>query len=266
MTTIVDLDSDYLDSYCCCFEDYDDRMKLGAERKHEWVERMRPLGLRCKLAIDDDRKPFGMIEYMPIEVAPAEGNGLYFINCIWVHGHKRGLGNRQKRGVGKALLRAAELDAMDLGAQGMAAWGLSLPLWMKAAWFRRHGYRKADRKGLMRLVWKPFISTASPPTWIAGKPNPAIQPGRVTVTGFLNGQCPLMNFRFEQLKRIAAEFEGNVDFIEIDTFDKAALQDNRAKDALFINRQELPPGPPVPDAKLRKRIRKAVRKLGSAPH
>ena len=266
MTTIVDLDDKYLNSYCCCFEEYDKRMQQGARRKIDWVERMRPLGLRCKLAIDDQGDPFGMVEYMPIELAPAEGEGLFFINCIWVHGHKRGIGNRQKAGVGKALLHAAELDAMDQGAKGMAAWGLALPVWMKASWFRRHGYRNADRKGMMTLVWKPFHSHAPRPSWIKGKPNPAIQPGRVTVTAILNGQCPLMNYRFEQLKRIASEFEEQVDFIEIDTFDKEAIREHRAKDAFFLERKEMFAGPPIPDDKLRKRIQKAVKRLGAAPH
>ena len=51
--------------------------------------------------------------------------------------------------MGKALLRAAEEDARALGALGMAAWGISLPFWMKASWFRKHGYRKADRQGIV---------------------------------------------------------------------------------------------------------------------
>ncbi len=57
-----------------------------------------------------------------------EHRSLYFILCIWVHGHKQGPGNLQKRGMGKALLQAAEDDARDLGAKGIAAWGLWLPI------------------------------------------------------------------------------------------------------------------------------------------
>lgn len=51
------------------------------------------------------------------------------IDCIWVHGYRKGIGNYQKRGIGKELLRAAVEDALSLGAKGMSAWGLSIPVW-----------------------------------------------------------------------------------------------------------------------------------------
>jgi len=88
--------------------------------------------------------------------------------CIWVHGHKQGRGNFQGHGMGSALLDAAEADARALGAKGLAAWGLWLPFWMKASWFKRHGYRKADRQGIAVLLWKPFTGDAQPPRWYPG--------------------------------------------------------------------------------------------------
>jgi GNAT superfamily N-acetyltransferase len=64
--------------------------------------------------------------------------GLYFVYCIHVPGHKQGRGNFQGHGMGTALLCAAEEDARRLGAKGMAAWGVWLPFWMKASWFKKH--------------------------------------------------------------------------------------------------------------------------------
>ena len=46
------------------------------------------------------------------------------------------------------------------GAKGMAAWGLWLPVWMKASWFKKHGYQGVDRSGPRELVWKPFVADA----------------------------------------------------------------------------------------------------------
>ena len=86
-----------------------------------------------------------MIQYVPIEQSVAEGNDLYFINCIWVHGYKEGRGSFRKQGMGKSLLQAAETDVEARGAKGLVAWGLVLPFWMKASWFKQHGYTKVDR-------------------------------------------------------------------------------------------------------------------------
>ncbi len=55
-----------------------------------------------------------------------------------------------------ALRQAAEDDVNALGAKGLAAWGLALPVWMKASWFKKQGYQKADRMGIQTLAWKPF--------------------------------------------------------------------------------------------------------------
>ena len=86
-----------------------------------------------------------------------------------MHGHKQGRGNFQKKGMGTALLEAAEADARALGARGMAAWGVVLPFWMRASWFSKHGYRKADKLGMMALMWKPFTADAAAPSWIRPK-------------------------------------------------------------------------------------------------
>ena len=42
------------------------------------------------LTVDDNGKVGGMIQYIPIEHSFAEGKDLYFMNCILVHGYKKG--------------------------------------------------------------------------------------------------------------------------------------------------------------------------------
>ena len=138
---IVDLTPPYEETYLVCLEDWSTEMAEAGDRKARWYEKMRDRGLRVKLAVDDDARVVGMVQYLPIEHSTAIGEDLYMIMCIWVHGHKQGVGNRQGRGVGAALLAAAEADACDLGAKGIAAWGLRFPIWMKASWFSGHGYR-----------------------------------------------------------------------------------------------------------------------------
>ena len=257
---IIDLGDEFVPAYLCCLEDWSPDMQDAGDHKRRWFEHMKDRGLRVKLAVEDG-KACGMIQYLPVEHADISGSNLYFIYCIWVHGHKQGIGNHQRRGMGTALLAAAEADARHLGAHGMAAWGILLPFWMKAAWFRKHGYQPVDRNGISQLLWKPFTSNATPAEWIRQKKQPESIPGKVTVTAFLNGWCPAMNITFERAKRAAAEFGDAVIFREIDTLDRQVFLEWGIADGLFINGRQVNTGPPPSYAKLRGMIEKHVRRV-----
>jgi hypothetical protein len=88
----------------------------------------------------------------------------------------------RKQGVGTTLLQAAEDDVKKLWAKGLVVWGLLLPFFMRARWFRKHGYQKVDRSGISVLLWKPFSDDAIPPRWIKVKKKPELVPGKVSVT------------------------------------------------------------------------------------
>lgn len=258
---VIDLADDYLQLYFMCLEDWSEEIKEAGTRKELWYKGMVDKGLRVKLALDDGGQVGGMIQYGPIEHSFVDGNNLYFIYCIWVHGHKQGRGNFQKKGMGKALLVAAEDDARDRGAQGMAAWGMFLPFWMKASWFKKQGYSKVDRQGLAVLLWKPFTDTVEPPQWIKQKKNPETIPGKVTVTAFVNGWCQAQNMVYERAKRAAAEFGDEVVFREIDTSNRDVLMEWGISDALYIDDKQVRTGPPPSYEKIYKLISKRVRKL-----
>jgi GNAT superfamily N-acetyltransferase len=223
---------------------------------------MRPRGLRVKLALDGKGEVGGMIQYVPIEESFVDGQGLYFVHCIWVHGHKEGRGNFQKKGLGTALLEAAEQDARELGARGMAAWGMAIPVFMRASWFKKHGYKKADSLGMQILLWKSFAEGAVPPRWIRQKKTPESVPGRVTVTALVNGWCPAMNTAFERAKRAAAEFGDKVDFRPVDTFDRVVFREWGEPDAIFVDGKAIRMGPPPSYDKIKKAIAKRAKKLG----
>ena len=258
---IVNLTDEHLDLYMVCLEDWSDEIKEAGDHKRCWYERAKQDGFRVKLALDDAGTVGGMIQYGPIESSSAEGQGLYFVYCIWVHGYKQGRGNFQKRGMGKALLQAAEENTRELGAKGMAAWGLSLPVWMKAAWFKKQGYRKVDKQSVQVLLWKPFTDAAVAPKWIRQQKKPERVPGRVTITSFVNGWCPAQNLVYERAKRAAAAFDERVVFEEFDTADRATFLEWGIWDALFIDGKEVRTGPPPSYEKLKGLIEKRVRKL-----
>lgn len=259
---IIDLSKEHEQLFFCCLEDWsDDARKEGAPRREEWYERSREKGIRAKLAEDENGNIGGMIQYAPIEQTYIEGSDLYFIYCIWVHGHKQGRGNFQKKGMGQALLAAAEEDARQLGAKGIAAWGILLPFWMKASWFRKHGYKSVSRDGIAQLVWKQFTDDALPPRWNRQRKKPELNPGKVTVTSFVNGWCMAQNITHERARRAAAEFGDRVIFQEFNTFDRDVLQEWGIVDALFIDGKQVNTGPPPSYEKIMKKITKRVSRL-----
>jgi GNAT superfamily N-acetyltransferase len=258
---VVDLSPEHQDIFCKCLEDWSDEMKEAGDHKPKWCERKIDKGFRAKLSLDDSGTVGGMIQYIPIEESLAEGNDLYFILCIWVHGYKFGRGNFQKKGMGKALLRAAEEDARGRGAKGMVAWGLWLPFWMNARWFKRQGYKKVERDSIRVLLWKPFTDDAIPPKWVRPRKKPELVPGKVTVTSFMNGWCPGQNLVFERAKRASVEFGDDVVFRGIDTSERDVFLEWGISDALFINGKEVRTGPPPSYDKVKKLIAKQVSRL-----
>ena len=260
---IVDISEKYYSLYFCCLDDWSKDFDDAGDHKEKWFHRLKDSGLGIKLAFDDDEEAGAMIQYLPIEHSTVIGKDLYFIPCIWVHGHKKGRGNFQKRGMGSALLKAAEEDAKTRGAKGMAAWGIGLPFWMKASWYKKHGYKKADKIGMRILLWKSFGDDAEPPRWIQKKKDPELVDGKITVTSFINGWCPVMNLGHERAKKASEELGDKVYFKEIHTGDPKLLHEWGIIDALYVDKKEVSLGPPPSYEKIKKIIQKKIKKLPS---
>ena len=260
---IIDLNEHHQPLYLLCLEDWSEEMKEAGNHKEIWYSRMKEKGLRVKLALEDNGIVGGMIQYAPIEHSIVEGKDLYFIFCIWVHGHKQGRGDFRGRGMGQALLRAAEEDVRALGSKGIVAWGLRLPVWMKASWFKRNGYRVVDKQGMQALVWKPFTNDAVPPKWIRQVKAHSLVPGKVNIVSFHNGWCPAQNIVVERARRVAQdrELENKVAFQEIDTFDPVVFREWGIADALFVDNKQVRTGPPPSYARIYKLVKKRTRRL-----
>jgi GNAT superfamily N-acetyltransferase len=209
--------------------------------------------------VDDRGVEGGMIQYGPIEHSNVGGEGLYFVYCIHVNGHKQGRGNFQGHGMGTALLCAAEEDARRLAPRAWRS-GASGCRLDEASWFKKHGYRKADRQGISVLLWKPFTDDAKPPHWLppTGK-RPEPIPGKVNVTAFSSGWCLAQNLVYERAKRAAAELGDKVAFREIDTSTRDAVAEWGIADAVLVDGKNLQKGPPPSYEKIRKAIAKRVR-------
>lgn len=258
---IKDLKETDLPLYLCCLEDYATVLEPGKAYKQKWYNQMKDKGLRVKLAVDEDGTVAGMIQYLPVEHSHIRGEEMYFIYCIWVHGHKLGIGNRQKRGMGKALLSAAEADVKALGAKGLIAWGLRIPVWMKASWFRKQGFISADTQGMMALVYKPFTPDALKPAFPKQKKLPESAPDKVILTDIISGWCPYTNVTHHNATKVATEFADKVELRILDATDPAVLEEWGIGEGLYINGKEVRSSPPLPNEKLKSNVGKAIKRL-----
>lgn len=258
---IKDLEEKHKIDYLKCLECWSSEMDEAGNTKEEWFNKNKSRGLRVKLAVNDKNEAVGMIQYIPIENSYVAGKKLYFIYCIWIHGYKEGVGNFQGKGIGSSLLEAAEKDAKELGANGMAAWGISLPFWMKASWFKKHGYKKVDKDSVALLLWKPFNTSAEKPRWNKQKKKPLVIKEKVVVTSFVYGWCPAQNIVYERVKKICNEIGDPVVFNVIDTTIESNFKEWGIVDALYIDKKLINTGPPPSYEKLQKLILKKVNKI-----
>jgi N-acetylglutamate synthase-like GNAT family acetyltransferase len=257
---IIDISPETEKLFFCCLQEWSEDMKEAGDNKQRWYERMKDKGVRVKFAVDENDVIGGMIQYVPVEQSMFDGENLYVVLCIWVHGHKKGRGNFQGRGMGTALLKAAEEDCRQLGALGLVTWGIIIPVFMRASWFKRKGYKVVDKRGMMRLLWKPFSEQAIPPKFMKQKKGPVKGEENVNVTIFTNGWCQAQNISCERAKRACLEFEGKVNLQEYDTIEREIVKDWGIPEGLFIEGKEIRTGPPPSYEKIRTKIARKVRK------
>lgn len=258
---VIDISEDNKNTFFLCLENYSEEMKEAVTAKENWYNDMKGKGLRVKMAEDDTGDIGGMIQYFPIEESWIEGRDLYFVSCIWVHSNKDGNKNFQNKGMGKALLSAAEKDIQSMGKKGIVVWGTSLPVWMKASWYKKQGYEPVDKKGLFGdvLLWKTFTDDAQPPKWIKSKEKPQRSKDKVKITCMSNGWCSAMNLSCHRVKEVAGEFGDQVEVEEVDTTDATAFKKWGASDMIYIDGKKISMGPPASKEKIRKIIEKKTK-------
>jgi len=260
---IINLDEKNKPSYFICLERDSPDMKEAGGHKAHWYNTMREKGLGIKIAVDKMGNAVGMIQYTPIEYSLAQGENCYFINCIWIPRSKDKALNYRRTGMGKALLKSAEKDAKQRGSKGMVAWGMAMPFFIKASWYKKQGYLPVDKQGIQVLLWKPFTQDITPPKWIMQKKTPQAgkHPGKVTVTVFISGACPVQNFHCERAKRAAAELGYRVVVETINSLDKNNIAEWGITDAVYVEDKCICAGPPQSYKTIKSKIAKALKQL-----
>ncbi|MBI9015452.1 MAG: GNAT family N-acetyltransferase [Clostridiales bacterium] len=258
---IIDLESKHKDNYFHCLEEWSDEMKDAGDSKEKWYEKMKDRGLRVKLAEDDQGRICGMIQYVPSEYSFVDTAGFYIVKCIWVYGYKEGMGNQQKKGIGTQLIEAAEQDCRELDTNGLLVWGISMPFFMRASWFKKHGFKKIDKDNIRILLWKPFKEGVIPPKLVKKKKKLELIEGKVTVQAFVNGWCPASNIVYERMKKISEEFKEYIVFEYYDTSNKEVFDEWGVLDAVYLDGKVVQKGAPPSYEKLYSKVAKKVSRL-----
>jgi len=258
--TVVDLAPEHEFEYCRCLESWSDEMAEAGDAKSRWLNKMKDRGLGVKLAIEEENGAYaGMIQYYPTSYSPVstDEKGIWFIHCIWVHGHKKGQGNHQGHGIGTALLNAAEEDIRNREGLAIAAWGLILPFWMKSRWYMKHGYLRADKDGIRELVIKSLDGQTHSVHWKKGQRPPARRDdGSLNISMFLNGACPVSSIAYSRLIEATADLPVCPELI--DTSCREELEKWQQTDALFIGGREIRLGPPPSKRKIRRAVMRGL--------
>jgi hypothetical protein len=134
---------------------------------------------------------------------------------------------------------------------------------MRASWFKKHGYTIVDKKGFLGqvLLWKPFNNDAMPPKWVSESKIPSAESDKVNITAFVSGWCPAYNMTVERVKRASKEFRDKIDYVEINSLKDKKSEVYGITDGLYIQGKKIVTGPPPSYEKIRKKIKKAVKRV-----
>ncbi len=241
--------------YPCICEDSTTQFAAGKEARRSWIKQWLNKGYEGQIAYEQG-SPVGFVDYLPIEYTPdpIRGEGLFFLNCIYV------IRACQGRGFGKALLSAAEREAKRT-KKGMAVTAFDHEHWfMPASYFIKAGYEEVDRRAELVLLTKTFKQVSSP-FFLEQGYKPQLTRGKVVVDVFWSGRCPHNPIAVDRVKKICGEFPDNIILKEFSTDDLEVARRYGISFGIFINGEGKFCGPPPTEQEVREELQSAVENI-----
>jgi GNAT superfamily N-acetyltransferase len=248
----MEAEDEYFVSTCSHVNETDE-IDASGRRRLAWLRSMFEKGLRIKVARLNG-KPVGFLYAMPIEVSPWDfiGESLLAIPCLWVIRDEVG------KGVGRALIDAAEREAKEQGLKGMVTTAFYHDFWfMPAGYFETLGFEVADRRKSAAVLWKHWDPSAKPPKLMERNYEFKPIPGNVVIDLFWNPICLTTDIEAQRVREIAAEFGDGVVLNEYPADDREVLLKYRTPRAILVNGNEIYWGYEAPREGIREAIAKA---------
>jgi GNAT superfamily N-acetyltransferase len=193
-------------------------MKEHMEKRLRWIEEMMPKGLEIIVALSPKKSKKGLIEYLPIEIAPepVKGENSLFINCVWV------LSRHTKAGIGKGLIQHYLKEARKVGGATVLAYEgdkwFGYFDYMPAAFFRRFGFEEVSRDGT-RLLLHLDLGAHQYPMLITPRKREIGEKGKTVLGVFCNSQCPWCGWMADKIKRNVKSSGITVNVVNTDSRD-----------------------------------------------
>jgi predicted N-acetyltransferase YhbS len=239
----------------CSHVDESAEWTASCARRLAWLTSQEPYGLRAKVALWDGEH-CGFLYVMPIEISPSGpmGHDLMAIQCLWVPPEKWG-----GRGIGRALVKAAEQEAHAQSKQGVTVIGYHHDFWlMPAPFFERLGYEPVERRGSQVILWKPFDPEAEPPRFMQRRYTFVPVEDKVAIDLFWSRSCLTIDTEAERVREVAAEFGKDVVLREYCADDHIVPAQYGIVRGIYIQGQEISWGYEAPREGVRDAIRQAL--------
>lgn len=213
MNEYINLSLDNIaDEHICCAIG-DKKHQAGVEAKKEWMKNklkdghiFRKLNARGKT----------FIEYEPIETSwvPIEGKNYEYIYCLWVAGSFKG------QGIAKELLEYAINDSKEKGMSGICTLTSKKkkPFLSEKKFFLHYGFKVIDEVGDYELLALQF-KDGDTPKFSDNARTMKIDSKDFTI--YYSPACPYVEYEVNELSNYAKENNIKINFIKIDTLEKA---------------------------------------------
>ena len=213
MNEYINLDEKNIDKEHICCAIGDPKHQIGVDKKKEWIKNklkdghvFRKLNARGKT----------FIEYEPVETSwvPISGENYMYIYCLWVAGSFKG------KGIGKELLEYAINDSKEKGKNGICTLvsKKKKPFLGEKKFFELFGFKVVDNIGDYELLALQF-NNAKTPRFNDNARSMKIEEQNFTI--YYSNECPYVEYEVKELTDYAKENNIKLNFIKIDTLEKA---------------------------------------------
>lgn len=196
---------------CCAIGDK--KHQMGVDSKKEWIRNKLKDGHVFRKA---NARGKTFIEYEPIETAwvPISGKNYEYIYCLWVAGSFKG------QGIAKDLLEYAISDSKEKGMNGLCTLvsKKKKPFVGEKKFFEHFGFKVVDSIEDYELLALKFNDEATPEFNNNAR---LMKIDCKDFTIYYSNACPFVEYEIQELTDYAKEHNMVIDFIKIDSVEKA---------------------------------------------